>query len=63
MRKVKLTITIEVDEQMFGLEDKEGVDWFFNEVLSDQGILSLHSNDIGDTIGDVINVEKVHFID
>jgi len=37
-----------------GDEDAEAKEWFFNEILSgEKGLLFLHSNEIGDTIGKV----------
>ncbi len=63
MTKVKLTIIVDLDDNVYLLRNQEEVDWLFTEILSDRGTLILHSNDIGDTVGPVSKVENVHFVD
>lgn len=48
--KIKLTIEVEL-EDAFNLADEEEKIWFENEVLTGNGTLILHSNEIGDTVG------------
>lgn len=63
--RIKLTIEIEVDELMyndiFGSTEEEK-QWFENEILSGNGDLLLHSNEIGDTIGVVKKVSNIKYI-
>lgn len=64
--KVRLTIDVEIKDSLYNLEDDGEKDFLFNTVLK-KGLL-LHSNEIGDTIGEVtvinntpkpnINIEK-----
>ncbi len=61
--KIKITIEIEVEDS-FGLDDKEkSADrmWFENEVLIGDGTLTLHSNEIGDTVGIIKKVSNVQY--
>lgn len=53
--KIKLECEIEVNKVWYGL-DKEEMEWF-KSVLDDKEntMLILHSNDIGDTIGQTFN--------
>jgi len=53
---LKLEIELSYDSQLVhgGDEDEEAKQWFFNEILSgEKGLLWLHSNEIGDTLGKV----------
>ena len=61
---MKALMLIEVDiEEMFGdLTDKEELDWFQNFVLSVEGQLILHSNEIGDSIGPITKVISSHIV-
>lgn len=62
MAKIKIEIELEYDaDLMYGI-DKDAKDWFFNHILKGrEGELILHSNDMGDTIGDVcvIKIESI----
>ena len=54
MRKIKLEIELEYDDEIMHGDDKEAIDWFKNTILSNEtGLLLLHSNEIGDTVGKV----------
>ena len=54
MKKVKLEIEMEYNDEIMHKDDEEGRGWFRNEILNgDKGLLSLHSNFIGDHLGDV----------
>ena len=59
--KIKLTIEVEVDDNMIGSTQEERK-WFEDEVLSGSGDLLLHSNEIGDTIGVVKKVSDIEYI-
>lgn len=54
--KLKIELLIEVEDEIWGLNDKEAREWFENECLNpDQ--LYLHSNEAGDEIGKIIEVK------
>jgi hypothetical protein len=56
MKKIKMVVELNYDAEMMhnGNKDKESKDWFFNEILiSKRGDLRLHSNEIGDEIGEI----------
>ena len=61
MKKVKMVIELEYDDTIIHHDNKEGIDWFYGEILHEtKGELLLHSNNIGDTLGSVrvISVEN-----
>lgn len=64
-KKIRMEIVLTVDDpdSMYGGElDQEGKDWFFNCILTGRaGELVLHSNEIGDSIGQisVVSVEEL----
>lgn len=51
MKKYRLIIDLDVDEHYIG--DGEDKEWLENVVLSSQGELILHSNYVGDCVGQV----------
>ena len=58
MAKLRMIIELEYNEQVMHGDDKESYDWFICEVLAASpsdfpNALSLHSNLIGDFVGDV----------
>ena len=59
--KIKLTIEIDVDDELFKFDD-EGKLWLENEILIGDGNLILHSNEIGDTLGVVKKVSNIRYI-
>jgi hypothetical protein len=62
MKKLRLLIELEYDDQTMHGEDEDSEIWFFEEVLlqktSDDSGLVLHSNLIGDEVG-AVNVLRV----
>ena len=54
--KIKIEAVINVDDDLFFFSDQDEIDWF-NSVLNDKKHtrLILHSNDIGDEIGQTYN--------
>jgi hypothetical protein len=55
MKKIKLEIELEYNEDLFHGDDKSAINWFVGDLKQSSnkdGIL-LHSNLIGDTIGSV----------
>ena len=58
MRKIRLLIELEYDNEIMHREDREAFDWFYNEILIGKGgQLILHSNEIGDEIGKVKGIK------
>ena len=65
---IKMTLKIEVEydqEILFDKNDSESVEWFEKDVLGDGESLMLHSNEVGDMIGNVnvIKIESLGFND
>lgn len=58
--KIKMTIEVEIDNKIFGDSEEEKL-WFENKVLIDDGSLLLHSNEIGDTIGEIKSVKNIRW--
>jgi hypothetical protein len=61
MKTIKLEIELTYDEMLHhnGDENKESRAWFFRHILKGRdGELILHSNEIGDSLGDV-NVLRI----
>ena len=59
--RIKMTIEIEVDEDIFGVTEEERL-WMENEVLIGNGTLILHSNEIGDEVGIVKSVKNIQYL-
>jgi hypothetical protein len=59
--RIKMTIEIEVDEDVFGCTEEERL-WMENEVLIGNGTLILHSNEIGDEVGIVKSVKNIQYL-
>ena len=52
--KVLMTVELEYDADVVHRDDEEGKAWFFEEILSEEkGLLLLHSNEIGATVGKI----------
>ncbi len=52
--KVLMTVELEYDADVVHGDDEEGKAWFFEEILSEEkGLLLLHSNEIGATVGKI----------
>lgn len=58
--KVKLTIEVELEEAMTLFDDDERI-WAENDVFTTDGSLVLWSNEIGDSVGSIINVEDLEW--
>ena len=50
MKVIKLTVKLKYDDKIMHGNDKEAIDWFYNDILK-KGTLTLHSNEVGDEIG------------
>jgi hypothetical protein len=59
MKKLLLTCVLEYDDELMHGDDEESRDWFFSDILDTKGGLLLHSNELGDTVGRIIDVEVV----
>lgn len=55
---LKLTIEVQLDDDVYDASEEEKL-WMENEILIGDGSLILHSNEIGDTIGEVKKVSNV----
>jgi hypothetical protein len=58
---LKLTIEIKLDDDLYGCSDEEKL-WMENEILVGDGNLILHSNEIGDVIGEIKKVTNVKWL-
>lgn len=58
-QKVKLTITVELTDYELDNEEKE---WYKKDILISGDGLILHSNEIGDSLGQILKVENVRWI-
>jgi hypothetical protein len=59
--KLKLTIEVNVDENIFD-DSESGKLWLENEILIGDGTLILHSNEIGDTVGEVKKISNIQWL-
>lgn len=58
MKKIKLEIELEYDDEAMHGSDSEAIDWFHNYILiGDGGLLLLHSNEIADCVGSVEGIK------
>jgi len=54
MKKIKMTVELEYDDEIMHGSCKVSEQWFKEEILSeDKGLLLLHSNEIGDSVGKI----------
>ena len=56
MKTIKLTVELTYNDEVMHENDQESIDWFYNDILKQQQndeLLLLHSNEIGDTIGEI----------
>ena len=58
---LQLTIQVKIDDKVYGDSENEKL-WMENEILVGDGTLLLHSNEIGDTIGEVKKVSNVKWL-
>lgn len=58
MKKIKMIIELEYDDEIMHGTEQDAIDWFNNGILlGKEGLLLLHSNEIGDHIGSVEGIE------
>jgi len=57
MKKLRLTVELEYDDSSWHGNDDDSVSWFRDCILmqniDNSGELLLHSNEVGDTVGEV----------
>lgn len=58
-QKVELTITIELTDYELDNEEKE---WYEKDILIAGDGLILHSNEVGDGLGNAVKVENVRWV-
>lgn len=61
--KVRLTIEIDLDKNLINFSDDEEKMWVENEVLVGNRELIVHSNEIGDYVGEVTSVKNLTWLD
>ncbi len=59
MRKVRMEIELEYDDEIMHGAEPDSEKWFFNDILGGKGDLLLHSNEVGDTLGPVTLVRRI----
>lgn len=59
---LRITVEIKIDNDLFNISDEEEKAWMENEILVGNGSLLLHSNEIGDTVGEVNKVMKIEWL-
>lgn len=57
-----MTITVDVSDALYQNTEDEKL-WFENEVLVGDRSLLLHSNEIGDVVGEITSVSNIQYID
>ena len=60
--KIKLTIEVNVSDDFLDIDSDEQKQWAENEILVGDRSLLLHSNEIGDTVGEVVSVKNIQWI-
>jgi hypothetical protein len=61
MKTIRMEIDLEYDSDTITGDDPEAVEWFYRDILiGERGLLVLHSNEIGYTIG---NVKGIRILD
>jgi hypothetical protein len=66
MRTLRLIVDLTYDEQIMHGEDKESINWFFENVMRNNTVneqLILHSNYIGDEVGEIKVIEIMEPVD
>ena len=56
--KIRMTVEFELDDNFFG-DIEEDIMWLENKILVGDRNLLLHSNEIGDTLGEITKVSNI----
>ena len=62
MRKLKLLVELSYDDEVMHGTDKDSIDWFESGILMQEfseEMLILHSNEIGDEVGEIKVLEII----
>jgi hypothetical protein len=54
MAKLRLEVELSYDAALMHGDDDAGRVWFIETILGTSGQLLLHSNELGDTVGDIV---------
>jgi len=57
MKTIRMTVDLEYDDEQMHGNNLEEIEWFHKEILRDGG-LTLHSNELGDIIGDITLIRE-----
>ena len=57
-----MTIIVDLTAFPINFNDKQELNWFNTEILSEKGELTLHSKEIGDVIGEIISIENIEIL-
>lgn len=61
--KVRLTIEIDLDKNLINYSDDEERMWVENKILIGNKELIVHSNEIGDDVGEVTKVRNLTWLE
>lgn len=56
MKTIKMIVEFTYDEEVMHHDDEEAIEWFFRDIIKGEA-LSVHSNEIGDFIGEIRVIE------
>ncbi len=59
--KIRMSIEVELDDNVHNYDEEERL-WYENEILLGNRSLLLHSNEIGDTVGEITSVKHIQWI-
>ncbi len=59
MKRIRLMVDLDYDDERMHSTDAHAIDWFHKDILFGEGLL-LHSNEIGDTVGEITVVASIH---
>lgn len=58
--KITMNICIELDDNFFGSSDEE-IEWLKNDILKPDDLI-IHSNEIGDYLGSIVEMKDIEII-
>ena len=60
--KIKMTIELELYDAIFGNTEEELL-WLENEILIGDRSMLIHSNEIGDYVGEITSVKNIQYLE
>ena len=60
--KIEMKIVIELDSNLFG-NTRQEILWLENEILIGNRSLIIHSNEIGDIVGEITSVKNIKYLE